>query len=426
MSNEAVFIGYRRDDTADVAGRIFDALVNRFGRHRIFKDVDNMRPGSDFGAHLRTVVPRCRTMLVLIGPHWLEARDETGARRLDDPYDWVRIEIETALTTPGLTVVPLLINGARMPRADELPPTLHPLVTRHAAIIRRDPDFHDDVRRLVNVLQAEMGDSATPGSVEMTPSANTNFASSSFAGVLAVLLGVAAFQFGFLVFNPQEDQLFYWPRLADSGLVTPLFALPVLWLMKARGVLTMRGVLLLTLALTVVHLNAGAIADWLSQTLTPRPAEATQRPQPSRITFFISGAAAGLYGAAMSFLFYSAFQPSLRTGRAFGRMAGFAIVLTLLGAFGLAAAYPTQNVEHMRFVTFLFTPWQIAFGLMTLSLLRDAAPTEAPSGAARWLITLGAIVSTVLLYRFALIVAYSLMAFLGSEPPAPPTNVGTP
>jgi WD40 repeat protein len=153
---EAIFISYRRDDTADVAGRVHDAFASRFGSRRIFMDVDNLRPGADFGTHIKTLLPRCQTALILIGPSWLEARDERGARRLDLPNDWVRIEIETALATPSLDVVPVLVNGASMPRAEELPECLRPMVLRHAAVIRRNPDFRDDVGRLAVAIRRSM------------------------------------------------------------------------------------------------------------------------------------------------------------------------------------------------------------------------------------------------------------------------------
>jgi hypothetical protein len=87
MAREAVFIGYRRDDTADVAGRIYDAMAARFGRNRLFKDVDNIPPGADFGDYIKAILPRCRVVLVLIGPNWVDAKDETGRRRLLDPHD---------------------------------------------------------------------------------------------------------------------------------------------------------------------------------------------------------------------------------------------------------------------------------------------------------------------------------------------------
>ena len=118
--------------------------------------MDNIRPGADFGQYIETILPRCRVVLVLIGPNWIDAKDEAGRHRLDDPHDWVRIEIETALNSGGLDVVPVLVNGARMPRAEELPQSLHPLLRRNAAIIRRDPDFHDDIARLSAALRASV------------------------------------------------------------------------------------------------------------------------------------------------------------------------------------------------------------------------------------------------------------------------------
>ncbi len=164
MAGEAIFVGYRRDDTADVAGRLYDAMGQRFGKQRVFKDVDNIGPGVDFGDYIKTVLPRCRVALVLIGPHWLESKDETGKRRLDDDHDWVRIEIETALATPGVLVVPVLVNGARMPRGEEVPDSLKPLLRRNAAIIRRDPDFHDDVERLAIAIRS----SVDTGSIDLS------------------------------------------------------------------------------------------------------------------------------------------------------------------------------------------------------------------------------------------------------------------
>lgn len=205
MAREAIFIGYRRDDTADVAGRIYDALERKFGRDRLFKDVDNLRPGADFGAYIKSVLPRCQVALILIGPNWLEARDEAGARRLDDPNDWVRIEVETALATPGLDVVPVLVNGARMPKSDELPASLHPLLRRHAAVIRRDPDFRDDVGKLSAALSESVktglldlssiggGRKAMPAPERAPPQRNAGM---MFVGGVAVALALVAVGYG--------------------------------------------------------------------------------------------------------------------------------------------------------------------------------------------------------------------------------------
>lgn len=201
MADEAIFIGYRRDDTADVAGRIYDAMARRFGRQRVFKDVDDIRPGVDFGDYIKTVLPRCRVALVLIGPHWLESKDDAGARRLDDEHDWVRVEIETALATPGLLVVPVLVNGARMPRSDEVPESIKPLLRRNAAIIRRDPDFHDDVERLASAIRSSVNagfiDLSKIGGKAGGETRQPQRKTSIVVGGIAATLALAAIVFGF-------------------------------------------------------------------------------------------------------------------------------------------------------------------------------------------------------------------------------------
>lgn len=149
----AIFIGYRREDSQDTAGRIYDRLVAAFGESEVFKDVDNLPIGTDFGRYILTLLPQCRIFLALIGPGWLDARDESGGRRIDNPSDWVRIEIETALGYSGLQVVPVLVNGARMPQVDELPASMQALARLNAAVVRRDPDFHADMTRIVAAMK---------------------------------------------------------------------------------------------------------------------------------------------------------------------------------------------------------------------------------------------------------------------------------
>lgn len=193
MASEAIFIGYRRDDTADVAGRIYDALALRFGRQRIFKDVDNIAPGVDFGDHIRGLFPRCRVALILIGPRWLNAMHESGTRRIDDDHDLVRIEIETALASPGVLVVPVLVSGARMPRGDELPGSLRPLLRRNAAVIRPDPDFHDDVERLSIALRASVNTGFPSTGRESSPRAGREGRTSLvIGGAVALLVALVA------------------------------------------------------------------------------------------------------------------------------------------------------------------------------------------------------------------------------------------
>lgn len=147
-----IFISYRRSDSADIAGRIYDRLTGRFGRNPIFKDVDSIPLGLDFKEFLDAKVSECSVLLAIIGDRWLEAIDELGERRLNDPADFVRIEIESAMKR-GIPVIPLLVRGARMPREAELPEGLKKLAYRNGIPIRSDPDFHRDMDRLITALE---------------------------------------------------------------------------------------------------------------------------------------------------------------------------------------------------------------------------------------------------------------------------------
>jgi len=146
-----IFISYRRDDSADVTGRMYDRLILRYGQDQVFKDVDAIPLGVDFRRFISDEVRRCAVLLAVIGRHWLEVANQAGMRRLDDPSDFVRLEIEAALQcdTP---VIPLLIHGTTMPRPDQLPPSLQGLVFRNGIPVRPDPDFHRDVDRLLKSL----------------------------------------------------------------------------------------------------------------------------------------------------------------------------------------------------------------------------------------------------------------------------------
>jgi TIR domain len=147
-----IFISYRRQDSGDVTGRIYDRLVQRFGRQAIFKDVDSIPLGVDFRKSLDDAVGRCNLLLAIIGRQWLSSQNENGARRLDDPRDFVRIEIEAALQRE-IPVIPLLVQGAGVPGENDLPQSLQALVYRNAISIRPDPDFHRDVDRLIKGVE---------------------------------------------------------------------------------------------------------------------------------------------------------------------------------------------------------------------------------------------------------------------------------
>ncbi len=153
-----IFISYRRDDSADVTGRIYDHLTHAFGEELVFKDVDAIPLGVDFRQHLGSEMARCQVVLVVIGDGWVDARDGEGKVRLDDPADFVRLEVSAALER-GIPVVPLLVQGATMPAADVLPEEIRELAFRHGTTIKRDPDFKADMQRLIRGLRVHFADS---------------------------------------------------------------------------------------------------------------------------------------------------------------------------------------------------------------------------------------------------------------------------
>jgi TIR domain len=117
----SIFISYRREDTAGEAGRLAEALGAQFGRANVFIDVDTLAPGSDFAHEIEQALADCQLALILIGPQWLTVENPDGTRRIDAEDDFVRKEIASALAQPDVTVIPVLVDGATMPAAAELP-----------------------------------------------------------------------------------------------------------------------------------------------------------------------------------------------------------------------------------------------------------------------------------------------------------------
>jgi hypothetical protein len=154
-----IFISYRREETAYPAAWLFDRLADRFGGRQVFKDVDSIQLGDDFVEVITRAVGSCDVLLALIGNEWLTITDEHGRRRLDDPDDFVRLEIEAALTRK-VRVIPILVDGSRMPRADELPDSLARLVRRQALELS-PARFDSDTGRLMKVLDMTLAEVRT-------------------------------------------------------------------------------------------------------------------------------------------------------------------------------------------------------------------------------------------------------------------------
>ena len=131
-AQSSIFISYRRSDSVDVTGRIYDRLTARYDKSSIFKDVDSISYGVDFRKRIYSCICQCNVLIAIVGPKWLEAKERDGTRRLDNPQDWVRIEIEAALKR-DIMLIPLLVNSAELPKATSLPTSLQALAYRNAA-----------------------------------------------------------------------------------------------------------------------------------------------------------------------------------------------------------------------------------------------------------------------------------------------------
>ena len=146
-----IFISYRREDSWGVAGRLSDRLRPQFGPKQLFMDLDSIELGENFVKVIETTVARCDVLLAVIGNNWLNTKDESGGRRLDNPVDWVRKEIGTALDR-HIRVIPILVGGAIMPRSTDLPEDLKPLASLNALRLTSD-SFEGDLQRLAGAIR---------------------------------------------------------------------------------------------------------------------------------------------------------------------------------------------------------------------------------------------------------------------------------
>jgi hypothetical protein len=155
-----IFINYRRGDTIATAGRLYDRLAKLFGRGNIFMDVDHIPAGVDFVGHLEKEVAACDVLLALIGQSWLSAQNKAGQRRIDDPRDFVVLELASALDRK-IPLIPVLIDGASMPSESELPEALKALSRRNAVEVRNS-QFGSDVDRLAEKIRSVTGTGRSP------------------------------------------------------------------------------------------------------------------------------------------------------------------------------------------------------------------------------------------------------------------------
>ena len=148
----SVFVSYRRSDVPGYAGRLYDHLKPAFGREHVFMDIDTLEIGVDFSARISEALDECHALLAVIGPSWLDTKDENGNRRLDDPRDFVRKEILAGLVRDDVLVIPVLVQGAFMPAPEKLPTPLQPLAYRNALKLS-DEHWEYDMGRLAAAIR---------------------------------------------------------------------------------------------------------------------------------------------------------------------------------------------------------------------------------------------------------------------------------
>ena len=148
-----IFLSYRRDDSAYPAATLSDKLQQHFGENAVFFDVDTIPLGVDFREFIGNAVGQCDVLLAIIGDQWVRAVDDLGNRRLDDPSDFVRIEIEAALKR-NIPVIPVLVEKAKMPSANELPQSMQSIVYRNATELRAGRDLRQHLEQLIRGLES--------------------------------------------------------------------------------------------------------------------------------------------------------------------------------------------------------------------------------------------------------------------------------
>lgn len=162
-----IAISYRRKDSLPIAGRLYDRLQAKFGKKNVFMDFDSIPPGADFRQHIKQMIEQSKLVIAIIGPHWLGQQPD-ASRRIDNPADFVRLEIAYALEG-GIPVIPLLINNTQMPKPEILPLDIQELAFRRALPLDSGMDFHSHAERLIRVILPKFGPPLpTPGARSST------------------------------------------------------------------------------------------------------------------------------------------------------------------------------------------------------------------------------------------------------------------
>ena len=196
-----IAISYRRQDSSPVAGRLYDRLQAEFGKGSVFMDFDSIPYGVDFREHIKQTLQRAKVVVAIIGPEWSGAGKDLTNRRIDDPTDFVRLEVASALEN-GIPIIPVLVNNTPMPDAKSLPPELEGLAFRNGLALDTGIDFHHHADRLIAGIHrvVDPPKEETAAVAQPAPSATVSPKSSRLIPILIAALliglgGVAAWYF---------------------------------------------------------------------------------------------------------------------------------------------------------------------------------------------------------------------------------------
>jgi len=227
---QGIFVSYRRQDSQSAAGRLTDHLKGQLPDVPIFRDVETIEPGVDFVEAIDKALKACSVLIAVIGPRWVDATHPDGARRLDDPNDYTRLEIATALKRQDVRVIPVLVEGAVMPGTSQLPEDLEPLARRNA-IELADKRWDFDVSQLVDTLRKTLGlpdcapasvaHSSDPMPAQKAPASKRKWIIGGVIGFLVVLLATLDEQGGL---DPGIDTGGY--PATGMNAITPQTAVP--------------------------------------------------------------------------------------------------------------------------------------------------------------------------------------------------------
>lgn len=157
-----IFISYRRaeDNKSYIVGTIHERIAKVFGKEDVFRDTYDIAGGSDWRQILEREITSCKVMLVIIGPDWASLAYPNGEKRLFDPEDVTRWEVETGLRRSreeNITFIPVLVTGAQIPKVEELPESLYQLLDKNVINLRNFPDFDSDMEKLIRDIRSSQG-----------------------------------------------------------------------------------------------------------------------------------------------------------------------------------------------------------------------------------------------------------------------------